>query len=69
MVWFAVWTLAAVAVLALSLWRERRGGRGFKKFAIPLAVVAAYFSTQVTGAILLPAGVAVFCNSDNVTAC
>jgi hypothetical protein len=69
MAWLAVWIAAALAVLALSLWRERRGGKGFKKFAILPAVIAAYFSAQVTGAILLPAGVAAICNSDNVSAC
>jgi ABC-type Co2+ transport system permease subunit len=69
MAWFAVWAAAAVALLALSLRRERRGGKGFKKLAILPAVIAAYFSAQVTGAILLPVGVAAICNSDNVSAC
>jgi hypothetical protein len=69
LVWLAVWTTAAVAVLALSLRRERRGGKGFKKFAIPLALVATYFSVQVTGAILLPLGVVAICSSGNVAAC
>jgi hypothetical protein len=65
----AFWLGAGALLLAASLWRERSGGRGFKKFAIPFGAVGGYYVAQAVGAALLIQAVDSVCGRPGVASC